>query len=124
MTFRVWMLEQSWENGEHLDKDLLYEGNTVYSPKTCLLIPQEVNKFMTDRARFRGKYPLGVDLQNKKFRARCAGLGEGEIHLGTFQTEEEAHQAYLKCKGELAIILAARQDDPRVSEALLKRYVK
>lgn len=122
MCFRSWLLTQDWE-GNHLDKDLLIEGNTVYSDSTCLLIPQEVNKFMTDRERFRGAHKLGVDLQGMKFRSRCAGLGSGEIYLGLFNTEEEAHQAYLKCKGEQAIILADRQVDLRVSEALLKRYV-
>lgn len=43
-------------------------------------------------------------------------------HLGFFHTPEEAHQAWLKAKLELAKKLAAEQDDPRVAKALVERY--
>ena len=121
MSFRSWMIEQAWQ-GKHLDKDLLHVGNTLYTKDKCIFVPQEVNKFMTDRVRFRGNLSLGVDRSGSKFRARCADLSGCEIYLGVFYTEEEAHEAYLKCKGDLAITLAGRQSDPRVAEALLKRY--
>ena len=35
--FKSWMETQDWE-GKHLDKDLLVEGNKIYSPDTCILV--------------------------------------------------------------------------------------
>ena len=34
--FKVWMEKQDWE-GKQLDKDLLFEGNKIYSADTCVL---------------------------------------------------------------------------------------
>ena len=34
--FRDWMIKQNWE-GKQLDKDLLFEGNKIYNPETCVL---------------------------------------------------------------------------------------
>ena len=45
VAFREWALSQPQWEGLHLDKDLLVPGNKVYSPETCLFIPQSVNKF-------------------------------------------------------------------------------
>jgi glutaredoxin 1 len=36
--------------------------------------------------------------------------------------ELEAHQAWLKCKQEVALEFAAEQTDPRVAKALIDRY--
>ena len=32
-----------------IDKDLLYEGNKIYSPKTCCLIPKEINSTINSK---------------------------------------------------------------------------
>ena len=42
--------------------------------------------------------------------------------LGYFTCEQEAHQAWLKRKLELAYELVAIQTDQRVAEALIDRY--
>lgn len=41
-TFRDWATPK-YKEGYHLDKDLLVEGNTLYSPETCCLIPHKIN---------------------------------------------------------------------------------
>lgn len=123
MNFKFWMEKQDWYDKE-LDKDLLFENNKIYSPDKCLFISHDVNKFMTERTRFRGDYPLGVDLQGSRFRARCSNLGKGVLYLGMFESPEAAHLAWVKKKSELASILADGQKDIRVANALIKRYVK
>lgn len=44
--FEKWYDENYYEiDGErvHLDKDILIEGNKVYSPNTCIFVPQSIN---------------------------------------------------------------------------------
>lgn len=122
--FRAWMVEQDWE-GKELDKDLLFEGNKVYSPEACVFITQTVNKFVNDRGNERGKWMIGV-CWNKlagKFQANCSNpFTKKREHLGYFTCELEAHNAWVERKLELAHLLAAEQDDPRVAKALIARY--
>src|SRR5690606_1832927 len=51
--FKNWMEKQDWE-GNQLDKDLLFEGNRLYSPETCVFVSPMVNKFIIDRGAARG----------------------------------------------------------------------
>lgn len=123
--FRAWMVVQDWQD-KQLDKDLLFEGNKVYSPETCVFVSKVVNSFTTDSAASRGKWLIGVYWNTgvNKFLSSCSNpfTKKGE-HLGLFTCELEAHQAWLKRKLELAKELAAIQTDPRVAEALVNRYL-
>jgi len=48
--FAEWFYKKSnYKEGWHLDKDLLSIGNKVYSPATCIFIPQALNTFMTNK---------------------------------------------------------------------------
>lgn len=42
--FKKWMETQDWE-GNALDKDILFYGNKIYSPKTCVFVNQMTNSF-------------------------------------------------------------------------------
>lgn len=123
MKFREWMLTKDWV-GMELDKDLLVEGNDVYSKETCLFVSYDVNLFMTDCRKSRGDLPIGVSFYRRtgKYQATVSGLGIGQKHLGYFNTPDEAHQAYLKAKCDLAIELSKSQNDKVVAEALITRY--
>ncbi len=119
MTFRAWMMDQVWE-GKQLDKDLLVKGNKVYGPTTCIFIDQQVNKFISERKVKLGGLPLGVYFRPQlgKYVVACTGR-----HLGYFESPLTASEAYKKEKKRLAIELASEQNDQRISEALLKRYL-
>lgn len=122
--FRAWMEKQEWE-GKHLDKDLLFEGNKVYSPETCVFVSPLVNSFTTDSGAARGELLIGVCWRKEKerFIAQCSNpFTKKREHLGLFSCELEAHEAWLKRKLELAHELAAIQTDPRVAKALVDRY--
>ena len=122
--FRNWMMAQDWE-GLQLDKDLLFEGNKVYSPDTCVFVSLLVNSFTVDCRAARGEWHVGVnwDKQAGKFRAQCSNpFTKKQENLGLFATEQEAHNAWLKRKLELAHKLAAIQTDHRVAKALVDRY--
>ena len=65
MRFREWMETQDWK-GKHLDKDILFQGNKVYSPDTCVFVDGVVNNFILDSAASRGEWPLGVSWHEQK----------------------------------------------------------
>ncbi len=124
--FKAWMEKQDWE-GKELDKDLLFKGNKVYSAETCVFVTPLVNTFTSDRGAARGEWLIGVcwDKDRKKFMSKCSNPFTKKIEkLGRFTSEQEAHNAWIKRKLELAHELAAIQTDPRVAKALIDRYSK
>lgn len=60
--FAEWYYNQKGADlpGYQLDKDILIKGSKIYSPETCCLVPQEINKLFTKREAKRGIYPIGV----------------------------------------------------------------
>ena len=122
--FKRWMEKQDWE-GKQLDKDLLFEGNKVYSVETCVFVTSMVNSFTLDSGASRGEWPLGVSWHEGagKFQSGCSNpFTKKREHLGLFTCKEEAHQEWLKHKLEMAHLLAAEQTDERVAKALIERY--
>jgi len=122
--FKMWMEVQDWE-GMQLDKDLLFEGNKVYSEVTCVFVTSKVNSFTTDRGNDRGEWLIGVSWHKEKgkFQSRCCNpFTRKRENLGYFTCEQEAHKAWLKRKLDLAHILASEQTDKRVAKALIERY--
>lgn len=124
--FKAWMEKQDFE-GKHLDKDLLFEGNKVYSADTCVFVSPMVNTFTNDGGAARGEWLIGVCWHKgeNKFQSQCNNpFTKKYEHLGLFTCEQQAHEAWLKRKLELAHELAAIQTDPRVAKALVDRYSK
>ena len=96
--FKRWFddSENGYQEGYHLDKDIICKNNKVYSAHTCCLAPSEINSLLTNRKQHRGAYPLGVTkLKNGKYQAR---IGEKRKSIGTFNTPEEAFNAYKDVK--------------------------
>lgn len=114
--FKKWMEQQVW-NGKSLDKDIIVEGNCVYSPSTCAFVSYRANAFVR-KGKQHSNLPIGVSMQGSKYKAQCMSGG----YLGLFSNPELAHNAWLRKKRELAIELARSESDKRVSSALLKRY--
>lgn len=122
--FKAWMEKQDWQ-GMEPDKDLLFVGNKVYSPETCVFVGRITNVFVIDRAADRGEWPLGVTFRESsgRFVARCQNpFTRKREHLGYFSCPNQAHEAWRKRKHELACKLADLQTDERVAVALRTRY--
>lgn len=111
----------------HLDKDILVQGNKIYSPNTCLFVPEEVNETITSEWSDNKSLPVGVTMTKLgKFRARCCdGSKNGkQKHLGVFDTPEEAFEAYKEAKLNRLKKLAEKyvksgDIDKRVYDAIL-----
>ena len=122
--FKKWMEQQDWQ-GKCLDKDIIAPKSKLYSPETSAFVLEATNLFVTASGASRGEYPIGVSLYKRtgRYSAKCGNHFSGEYeHLGYFSTPEEAHESWRKRKHELAQLVAAREVDPRVVEALKKRY--
>ena len=122
--FKKWMEQQDWR-GKCLDKDIVVPRSKLYSPETCAFVLNATNLFVTASDAIRGEYPIGVYLHKStgKYQARCNNpFTRKQESLGYFSTPEEAHEAWRKRKYDLAQRVADRESDPRVVEALRKRY--
>lgn len=121
--FKSWMEKQDWE-GKELDKDLLFHGNLIYSPETCVFLDKPLNLFLSkDPIVNREVRGVTFDKRTGKYRAQCSNpfTGKNE-YLGLFDSPEEGSAAYMNKKYEFAAIFAELQTDERVSKALLSRY--
>ena len=116
-------------NPFQLDKDLLIKGNKVYSEYSCVFIPTEINSLLVKREALRGTHLIGVSWSktNKAFMAQvCKNKGKPE-HLGYFNTEIEAFNAYKVAKESFIKEQANKfksQIDPRAYNALMNYTVE
>ena len=110
--FKSWMAKQDWE-GKELDKDLLFHGNKVYSPKTCFFVPRSVNLLLGSCASRRGEYPLGVSFNSKRgcYESSVSVNGKPEF-VGRFPTPELAHEAYKVAKYKVIHATAMKCKEP------------
>ena len=81
----------------NLDKDILCKGNKVYSPDTCVFVPQFINNLFIKSNNIRGEHYIGVCKVKDKFQA-CLRKYNRKIHLGTYNTPEEAFLVYKQAK--------------------------
>ena len=104
--FKKWYDENYYNiEGERmdLDKDILVKGNKIYSPNTCVFVPQNINKLFIKSNKIRGKYPIGVcfNKDRNKFQVNCNTFYNGKSQkkfLGYYNTIEEAFNAYKQFK--------------------------
>lgn len=117
--FKKWF-DRNHVEGWNLDKDLLIEGNKLYSPETCRFIPHSLNTLFVARDKLRGKHPKGVYYDNdlRKFRALLT-VERKTTHVGCYETAEDAEIAYLKAKKNYALSLIPKYKSEGVCHELL-----
>ncbi len=102
--FAKWFYEESnYKKGWQIDKDLLSNGNKVYSPSTCVFLPQKLNIFLsTNRANNTlGLTGVSWNESSKKWAAQIT-IEQKTVFLGYFNTKEEASEEYIKAKNKRA----------------------
>ena len=99
--FKEWF-DANYRTGMSLDKDILIQGNKVYSPDTCRFVPEYINSLLTDAGAIRGNLPCGVVAVkstsktgeiNTAYRARCRD-GKGGRPAKEFRSVDEAAAWY------------------------------
>lgn len=104
--FAEWFYENYYEiEGQRmcLDKDILVKGNKIYSPDTCIFVPEKINTLFVKRNNDRGEYPIGVyyNKRDKKFKAQCnvCDLKERKRkNLGLYDSSQQAFEVYKQFK--------------------------
>jgi len=92
--FKEWY-DFNYRNGYQLDKDILFNGNKIYSPNTCVFVPREINSLFVKSDSTRGVYPIGV-YYNKAMKIFVAQItiDNKAKCIGRYPTPEEAFNAY------------------------------
>ena len=106
--FAKWYYDNYYEiksQKMHLDKDILCKGNKVYSPENCIFVPEKINTLFVKCDKLRGEYHIGVNYHKRDeiFQANCNVYDFEENksktkYLGSYDTPEEAFQAYKQFK--------------------------
>ena len=92
--FAEWYYSNEYHVDErlHIDKDILYPGNKVYSPETCLLVPQRINMLFVNKPNSRG-LPNGITKVKNEYEVKY-----NAIKIGKYGTLKDACEAYEKQK--------------------------
>jgi len=101
--FAKWYKDNYYEVGNEkmcLDKDILFKGNKIYSPDTCIFVPETINKLFIKNDKNRGESVIGATLcKNGKYQAQCniinpeTGKSKQE-YLGLYDSQEKAFEVY------------------------------
>lgn len=120
--FREWWIENHVD-GWQIDKDLLTD-NKEYSPESCLYVPRWLNNLTEDHRNARGEFLIGAcyDTRRSCFVAQCSNPEGGSAYVGSFATQEEAHNAWVARKIEIATKLKPEMDkiDGRVFNRVIE----
>ena len=100
--FAEWYENNYYEvKGEQmcLDKDILVKENKIYSSKTCVFVPQTINKLFNKQAYQRGNLPIGVRYDSKRDKYYCDYTYKGKTkYIGSSTDVEQCFKMYKKCK--------------------------
>lgn len=121
--FKSWMEKQEWK-GKQLDKDILGDSK-LYSPETCTFVSLKVNLFL--KGNYQNKYLPGVIYAKgrNRYRAQIYDIRVRKRKIiGSFKTQEEAHDKWKELKLELAYSLIKEENLPEnVAKALVDKVI-
>ena len=112
--YAQWYVDNKYCGRENwqIDKDILINGNKIYGPDFCCVVPQEINLLIGKRNACRGEYPIGVEFHTSsgKFRARMS-VGGHHKHICLCDTPEDAFSRYKEKKEEYIKRMADKYKD-------------
>lgn len=102
--FRKWYDDNYYKVGTermHIDKDILFKNNKIYSPETCIIVPQRINMLFLKKSN-KFDLPNGVKpISNGLFSAEY-----NHERIGIFNSAYEAGVAHDKSKKNAIINVA------------------
>lgn len=98
LSFKEWH-DINHVEGWHIDKDILVEGNKIYSPLTCRFVPHFINSLLLDRKLGRGEFPIGVNYEKDRNKYKACISKYGKVHhLGYFNDPVSAFNSWRLAK--------------------------
>lgn len=74
----------------HIDKDILFKDNKIYSPETCIMVPQRINMLFMKKSRITdADLPAGIRRIKSGFSAEY-----NTKYLGVYETLDKAIEQY------------------------------
>jgi len=124
--FNNWYKENYYEITNEkmcLDKDILVKGNRLYSPETCVFVPEKINLLFVGSKKNRGIYPVGVrKTKNQKKYYASFSKNCKSIFLNTCVNPIEAFYIH-KIKREEYIKEIAEQYKQYIPEKLYNTMI-
>lgn len=98
--FAEWFYDSLYPCDETVcvDKDILVHGNKLYSPETCLLVPERINLLFVKEYKRRGSLPIGVQKCKGDKYISVVSTYPSYIYLGVFDSIEETFATYKRVK--------------------------
>lgn len=121
--FAEWFYE-NWKpymKGWHLDKDILFKGNRIYSSETCGFVPREINLLVGNSQSTNNGLPIGVSKNGGKFI--CAvSINNKRVCFGSYSTPKEAFYVY-KAEKEKHIKKVANEWKGQITEQIYEALI-
>lgn len=118
--FKLWMEAQDWEKN-HLDKDILFPGNKIYGPETCIFVPPSLNSFMTNSSSKNNSGFNGVRFEKRTSKWYSQIYKDGKLnYIGTYNSREEAFYYYKIERNREILKWIEKIDDIKIKNALEK----
>lgn len=90
-------IQVGFKEGYHLDKDLIFSNNKLYSPDTCCFVPREINDMIVKPSVNKNGLPIGVTKRgNLYYVSHGISLlgGQKSKSVGYFKNINDAFNAY------------------------------
>jgi len=123
--FKEWF-DVNYVEGYEIDKDILVQGNKVYSPDTCCFVPRRINTLLLNKQRTNTNGFIGVYRNSDNIYKAFMQMDGKQKHIGYFNTAEEASAAYIKAKTKYATEVVTEyfnngMIDEKVRDAIINR---
>ena len=109
--YNTWLIQSSFIKPYVVDKDLLIQGNKIYGPDTCCIVPQYINSMFNIAQKGTETLPIGVSKRvntkdmKKDYERPYAAMSNhnptddgNKIYTSYHETAEEAHKAWQTIK--------------------------
>lgn len=103
--FKTWF-DANYVDGFEIDKDILVQGNKIYSPDTCCFVPRRINTLLLNKQRTNTKGFIGISKDKTGRYSANVNMSGIRRHIGYYDTPEQASLAYVKAKSEYSTKVA------------------
>lgn len=97
--FKSWF-DTNYIEGCDIDKDILVQGNKIYSPEFCCFVPRRINTLLLNKQRTNTNGFIGIHKDENGRYSASVNMAGIRKHIGYYSTPEEASAAYVKAKSE------------------------